>query len=265
MRILVTGATGNIGRMVIDALDGVDAQVRALTVDPARAALPAHVEVVVGRLSDPASCSRAFADVDRMYLAPLPDTVDEVTRTAAAAGVRRIVDLSGEPESWWSGVAEAVEASGVEWTHLWPAEFMENFTQWADQIRLTGEIRDAYPDSAGVPIAMADVAGVAAAALISDDLVGTALSLTGPEVVTRLSAARALGAALGREIPFHRLTRVEAVEQLTPSMGDAAEWYLDILAAGLDEPPEPASTVVDLTGSTITFAEWARAHVDEFR
>ncbi|WP_157434102.1 MULTISPECIES: hypothetical protein [Actinoalloteichus] len=46
----------------------------------------------------------------------------------------------------------------VEWTHLWPADFMENFTMWVDQIRLTGEIRDAYPSAASSPIAMADVA-----------------------------------------------------------------------------------------------------------
>ncbi len=74
MRILVTGATGNIGRMVVDHLTAAGGcTVRALTVDPLRAALP----------------------------------VDEVVALAKAAGVGHVVDLSGEPEGWWGSVALA--------------------------------------------------------------------------------------------------------------------------------------------------------------
>ena len=56
--------------------------------------------------------------VEKMYLAPLEDTVREVTTLAAKAGVRHIVDVSGPKDSWWAPVATAVEESGVPWTHL---------------------------------------------------------------------------------------------------------------------------------------------------
>ncbi|WP_075740090.1 MULTISPECIES: hypothetical protein [Actinoalloteichus] len=94
---------------------------------------------------------------------------------------------------------------------------------------------------------------------------GSALSLTGPETLTRADAAARLATALGRDIPYRTVTRAEAVEQLTPSMGDSAEWYLDILADGVDAPQEAASTVIDVVGSATTFMQWARAHADEFR
>jgi hypothetical protein len=61
-----------------------------------------------------------------MYLAPAPETVRVVLGLARDAGVRHVVDPSGEPESWWGEVTRAVEASGIAWTHLWPGDFMEN-------------------------------------------------------------------------------------------------------------------------------------------
>ena len=77
-----------------------------------------------------------------MYLASIHHGVDEVVEFARAAGVRHIVDLSGEPDSWWGAIATAVEGSGIAWTHLWPGDFMENTGMWAQQIRATGAVRD---------------------------------------------------------------------------------------------------------------------------
>lgn len=265
MRVLVTGATGNVGRLVVDELAGGDVQVRALTTNPARAALPPGVEVAVGYVGKPATCADAFVGVDRMYLAPVPETAADAVRMARTAGIRRIVDLSGEPESWWSSVAEAVEAGGPEWTHLWPGEFMENLTMWADQIRRTGQVRGAYPHAANAPIAMVDVARVAAAALLRDDLVGASLTMTGPETLTRAQLLDHLAAALDRDILFVEVSHDQAVEDLTPDMGEYAAWYVEGLASLAEEPQEATTTVADVVGSATTFAEWARANVDEFR
>jgi uncharacterized protein YbjT (DUF2867 family) len=144
--ILVTGATGNIGRKVVGHLVERGARdVRALTTDPARARLPPGVEVARGYLRRVETLPAALEGVDTMYLAPTPDTVTEVVELARAAGVRRIVDLSGEPESWWGDVTRAVEAGGVAWTHLWPGDFMENTEMWAPQIRdAAHRTRDAH-------------------------------------------------------------------------------------------------------------------------
>ncbi|NEW49811.1 NAD(P)H-binding protein [Nocardia cyriacigeorgica] len=268
MTILVTGATGNIGRKVVDHLLARGATgVRALTNDPVKADLPAEVDVAEGYVRRLETLPAALDGVDRMYLAPAPDTVGEVLELARAAGVRHVVDLSGEPESWWGTVTGAVEASGLEWTHLWPGDFMENTQTWAQQIRDTGAVREPFPDIASAPIAMDDIAAVAAVALLDTDAhAGKAHWLAGPEILTRRELVRQLGTALGRDIEFLRVSRDEAVAALTPSMGENAEWYVDnVLGGGEENPTAPTESVEQLTGrSAITFAQWARANTAAF-
>ena len=90
MTVLVTGATGTIGRRVVDHLLAAGATgVRTLTADPRRAALPAGVEVVVGHLRRPDTVAPALVGVDRTHLAPVPETAAEVLDLAMAAGGRR--------------------------------------------------------------------------------------------------------------------------------------------------------------------------------
>lgn len=266
MTILVTGATGNIGRKVVDELlaRGVP-DIRALTVNPDRAALPEGVTVVRGYVGKPDTLRGAFDGVERMYLAPAPDTVAEVVGSAREAGVRHIVDLSGEPDSWWGTVSNAVEASGLAWTHLWPGDFMENTEIWARQIRETGAVREPDPEAGSTPIAMDDIAAVAAVALTGDDHIGHAFSLTGPEKLTRAQLLAQLASALGREIEFVRSTREETIRVLTPTMGDTATWYVDNVLSGLDGITLPPNRVAaEILGRpAITFAEWAARYAAE--
>jgi uncharacterized protein YbjT (DUF2867 family) len=267
MRILVTGATGNVGRLVVDHLLAAGAtQVRALTADPAKAALPAGVEVVEGYLGRLETMPAALEGVDRMYLAPLPPTVREVVALARQAGVHQIVDLAGAKSSLWHAVEEAVEESGIAWTHLEAGEFMTNSQIWAGQIRATGAVRDAYPAAANAPIALDDIAAVAAAVLLEDGHVGKAYELTGPQTVTRAERVRLIGEALGRDIPFVELTHEQAVEQLSAVIGEPAAWYLDRIAELAEHPQRAVSTVQEITGRPgTTFAEWATRHADTFR
>ncbi|MHA6620508.1 NAD(P)H-binding protein [Pseudonocardia sp. DLS-67] len=267
MTILVTGATGNIGRKVVDHLLARGAgAVRALTTNPAKAALPDGVEVAVGYLRRPATLPAAFDGVEVMYLAPTPETVEEVLRSARSAGVKRIVDLSGEHESWWGGVATAVEVSGLAWTHLSPGDFMENTLSWAPQIIAGDAVREPYPEGRSTPIAMDDIARVAATVLTSDGYAGRSLSLTGPEVLTRVDLADRIGAARGRPVRFETVTREVAVAELEPTMGDTAAWYVDtILKGAVDWPAEVQPTVQRVCGApATTFAQWARANAAAF-
>jgi uncharacterized protein YbjT (DUF2867 family) len=278
MRILVTGATGNVGRLVVDQLLGSGATIRALTNSPTKAALPAGVEVAEGYLGDLATLQDAFTGVDRMYLAPLPRTAPAVVALAVRAGVRRIVALSsseadseatGDPSGWqYYAVERAVESAiGIEWTHLRPGEFMTNMLDWAGSIRATGLVRAAYADAAYAPIDPHDIAAVAAVALREGGHQGQKYELTGPETLSKRDRVRIIGEVVGREIRFEELTHAEArADMLSRGYGDSAEWLLDGDAVAVDHPQPALPTVANLTGRPArTFAEWVAENAAAFR
>jgi uncharacterized protein YbjT (DUF2867 family) len=277
MTILVTGATGNVGRLVVDQLLAAGAKVRALTNNPNKAALPAQVEVAEGYLGRPETLLPALEGVERMYLAPLPKTARQAVQLAKAAGVRRIVDLSssnaddeaaGDPSGWhYYAVEQAVEDSGVAWTHLRPGEFMTNTLAWAEQIRFAGEVRAAYGDVAYAPIDLGDIAAVAARVLLEDGHIGKKYSMTGPEALSKFERVRIIGQAIGREIRFVELTHAQAREEMIrQGWGAAADWLLDGDAQSVGHPQTPLPTVEAITGRpATTFAEWVARHAADFR
>lgn len=265
-KILVTGATGNIGRMVVDELLALGVpDVRALTVDPVKAALPDGVEVARGFLGRPESLPAAYEGVDVLYLAPHLPTVTEACRLAVEAGIRRIVDLAGPKGGPWQAMEDAVEACGIAFTHLEPGEFMANATLWARQIRCGDEVRDTCADAINAPIAMEDVAAVAAVVLLADDHEGRSLELTGPEALSRREKVSLIGQALGRELRYVELPRDEAIAEFALDMGEHAGWYVDGQQMLVDHPQAAVPTVAELTGRpATTFVDWVRAHADLF-
>lgn len=267
MTVLVTGATGNIGRMVVTELHRLGASdVRALTVDPGRAALPAGVEVFRGFLGRPSSMLAALDGVDVMYLAPHMPTAAEVCRLAARAGVGRIVDLAGPRGGIWQPIEDAVEASGLPWTHLEPGEFMANATLWAPQIRAGNVIEDAYPDATNAPIAQEDVAAAAAHVILTAGHERTAYPLTGPAALTRREMVSQLGEALGRPLTYRELTRAEAQPLFEQIQGAAATWYLDGLDTLTSHPRTELHPATEITGRpATTYLEWARTHTHLFQ
>jgi uncharacterized protein YbjT (DUF2867 family) len=267
MTVLVTGATGNIGRMVVTELHRLGADdVRALTVDPGRAALPAGISVFRGFLGRPRSVAPALEGVDVMYLAPHMPTVTEVCRLAARAGVRRIVDLAGPRGGIWQPIEDAVEASGIPWTHLEPGEFMTNAALWAAQIRAGDIIRDAYPDAVNAPIAPQDVAAVAAHVMMNPGHEGKAYPLTGPTALSRRQMIGLLGEALGRPLTYVELPHDQALPVFAEVQGAAASWYLDGLAHQAAHPGTTLHPSSEITGRpATTYLSWARTHTDLFQ
>ena len=267
MKILVTGATGGVGRLVVDELLALGAtDVRALTVNPAKAGLPGEVEAVKGFLGRPATLPAALAGVDRMYLAPLVETNAEVCRLAAAAGVRRIVDMAGPKGAHWQAIEDGVEACGVPFVHLEPGEFHHNAEVWAPQIQAGDVVRDGYGSAANAPIALEDIAAVAARCLLEDGHEGKSYELTGPESLTRRERVEQIGQALGRELTYVDLPHDEFVAELEKVMGEYAGWYVDGLKLLAEHPQAAVQTVASLTGRPgVAFAEWARDRVDAFQ
>ncbi|WP_405062035.1 NAD(P)H-binding protein [Kribbella sp. NBC_01505] len=269
MTILVTGATASVGRLLVDELVAAGAPVRALTNKPARAALPAGVEVAQGYLGRPESLPAALQGIDMVYLAPLPAYVDDFVRCAREAGVRRVVVLSGEPadyeaqgdpESWhYYRLERAIEEAGFEWTFLRPGQFMNNTLDWAPSIKAEGVVRAPYADAVQTPIDLVDIAAVARVVLLDESFTGQKLVMSGPEALTQPQEVEHIAAAIGRPVKFEELAPQEYLDQLAPVIGlETAQWLLDGFRMMAEHPMTPEATVAELTGRPATpYRDWA--------
>ncbi|RCV48889.1 NmrA family NAD(P)-binding protein [Marinitenerispora sediminis] len=269
MTILVTGATGNVGRSVVDQLVEAGRRVRALTRRPKEAELPDVVEVVQGNLAHIDTLPAVFDGVESVFLFPTPvlNTAPAVVDVAKRAGVRRIVLLSSSRP--FESVERAIEESGLEWTHVRPGEFAVNkLDYWAKSIREEGVARMAYPEARGVPVHEADIAAVAVAALLDDRHAGRVYDVTGPEALTQREQVRAISEGIGKPVEFQAVSPDEARDYMTAQgwPREIADYYLAYLAEWEAQPPKALRTVEEVTGRPArTLAEWAADHADSFR
>ncbi|MEV0223393.1 NAD(P)H-binding protein [Streptomyces sp. NPDC050704] len=271
-KILVTGATGTVGRQVVAELLARGHAVRALTRDAAKADLPDGVEVVQGDLTEPDSLIPALEGVTGLhlitfggaYFAPL-ETGPRILELARAAGVRRVTVLHGGGPSL---LEDAVRAdAGVDWTVLMPVEFMGNALEWADGIVASGEVREPFVSRLSAMVHEGDIGAVAAVALTEKGHAGQEYVITGPEQLTVGDKVSAIAAARGREIALVELTEEQAVEQWRAA--GHPEDVIGFLLEAYGNTPEVGRTVLDtvdkVTGKPArTFTQWATEHADAF-
>jgi len=278
--IVVTGATGNVGRPLTRALAERGQQVTA--VSRHAAVVPEGVRHVVADLAEPAGLESALAGAKALFLLLSGDlhaagaSPADVIGQAAAAGVRRIVLLSslgvatrpfGTTRIALRALEDVLRESGVDWAVLRPGGFASNALWWAESVRSQQVVAAPFGDT-GVPIIdPADIAEVAAACLLDGQHTGGVYELTGPEVITPREQAEAISVALGSPVRFHELTREEAKAGMIRSMpAELADDTLDILSS-----PSPAELRVSpdvqrvLGRAPRTFAEWAARNVAAFR
>ncbi|KQR09025.1 NmrA/HSCARG family protein [Xanthomonas sp. Leaf148] len=221
MSILVTGATGTIGSLVVQGLADAGAQVHALVRQTGKRAFPAGVTEVVADLTDVASMRAALSSARTLFLLNAV-TPDEVTQALIAlnlaqeAGIERIVYLSVIHADKFTNVPHftgkhtverMIESLEIPDTILRPAYFMQNEAM----IQKTIEGYGVYPMPIGATgVAMIDardIADIAVVELLRRDRAPAALErvtleLVGPHAVTGASVAKTWSSALGREIAY---------------------------------------------------------------
>jgi uncharacterized protein YbjT (DUF2867 family) len=203
--VLVTGATGRVGRTVVAELLGAGVPVRALTRRPAAAELPATVEVVAGDLTVPESLDAALQGVSAVFLlwtAP-PGTAPAVVERLASR-TRRVVFLSSPHKTphpffqqpnpmarFHAEVERLIAVAGLASTIIRPGMFASNTRFWWSSMIQDGDVvRWPYGAAETAPIDERDIAAVAARALYEDGHTGGDYVLTGPESLSQAKQVR---------------------------------------------------------------------------
>jgi uncharacterized protein YbjT (DUF2867 family) len=283
--VLVTGATGRVGRLVVDELLRAGASVRALTRRPESAALPAGVEVVAGDFARPASLDPALEGAGTVFLVwtAAPATAPAVVARLAAhpsPEPRRVVYLSAPfrtPHPFFqqpnpmrdlhAEIERLLAATGLEATILRPGMFTSNAVHWwAPQIRTGNVVRWPYAAAETAPIDERDLAAVAARVLLDARHGRGDYVLTGPESLSQAAQVHTIGDAIGRALRFEELSPDEFRHETERTWPDGvATMLLAAWRATLGQPGFVTSAVHDILGSPPrTFYQWAADHAAMF-
>jgi uncharacterized protein YbjT (DUF2867 family) len=279
--ILVTGATGTIGRALLTRLIASDQPIRALTRNVARVRADPHVQPVQGDLADPESLDRAMKGVSAAFLLSPggPASIDAdraLVDAARRAGVSKLVKLSSigagarftAEADWHTPGEQAVRATDMAWTLLRPSAYAANALRWAPAIgarqpvpNLTGTATQGIVDER-------DIAEIAAQALTTADHDDQTYTLTGPELLSAADQAARLGEALGRAVTTVDVPLDVAREQMLDSGMDNG--FVDAALRGLQIIADGHNAILTddvqrvLGRPPTSFAVWAQDHRASF-
>jgi len=280
--ILVTGATGNTGRPLVEALVRAGAPVRAMVRDQAsQSKLPDGVQVAVADFEEPASLAAALDGVRQAYLVTPSSEQAEAQQKrfadlAAAAGVRHLVVLSQLAAAedspvrflrYHAVVERHVRDLGIGYTFLRPNLFFQGLLALAKPIAAEGRFFAPIGDAPVSAVDVRDIADVAAATLTQAGHEGATYTLTGPAAVTHAEMATALSAALGREITFTDVPPEAFAESLH---GVLPPWQVEGLLEDYahyrrGEAAMVSTAVAEVTGHpAMDFAQFARDYAPAF-
>lgn len=285
--ILVTGATGTVGLLLVQRLAAAGASVRAMVRNPksASASLPAGVEIVRGDMDDPASVAAALrgAELAALITPADPALVDREQRFIAAArsaGLRLLVKLSvinahpagSNPFARWHARAElALVDSDIPFTIIQPNFYMQNLLAHARTVCDQGVIYGCTGRGAASHVDAADIAEVMASVLLAPpaDNAGKVHIVTGPEALTLEQIAEHLAAALDRPVRAVDVPDEQYRSMLTAT--GAPAWLADAVVdlqrmARRGEASMVTDTVRRVGGKApTTLDQWAKANASSFR
>lgn len=275
--VLVTGATGHVGRLVVAGLLHRGARVRAVARSPRAAGLPSEVEVVEGDMFRPDTIAAAAAGADAAFLLWPGYSADGAAEVVAglASHASHVVHLSaarlqrgedGPMPGVWAEVEALIEKAPVTWTFVRGGGFATNTLGWTDQIRHGDVVRMPYPEAARSLVHEHDIADMVVQVLLDRTHAGRAYVATGPEVLTQHDQVRIIGEVLERPLRVERQSPDQAHTELAASAGEAFAEQALAYWAGLVRDPERVSTDVrDVTGrGARSYAQWVGDHASDF-
>jgi uncharacterized protein YbjT (DUF2867 family) len=285
-KIIVTGATGNIGTPLVKALVEMKANFRAVThsEEKAQALRGRGVDAAPADMSSGQGLDKAFEGGRVLFLlTPPPQMMGEAAHglvsTAKKAGIKHIVKLSGmgadqgsiSLAKWHRAVEVAIEQSGLAWTHLRPNSFMQNYLAFhAGAIKGQGMFYAPQGDGAVSFVDTRDVAAVSAAVLTNPSAhAGKAYTITGPEALTNQRVAAILSEATGKAVTYVDVPEDTARDSmLKMGMPDwLAAALLELFA--INKAGYTAAVTGDIQAITgrapRTFADFARDNAEAFR
>ncbi|MFI7466833.1 SDR family oxidoreductase [Nonomuraea sp. NPDC049646] len=275
--IVVTGATGNVGRTLVRILAEQGHEVTAVSRRITNADVPPGVRTIAADLSQsPADLPSAPDAVFLLIGGDLMMAGDPARVVAQFADSGRIVLLSSQgvatrPDSLSHGKAfaafeQAVMDSGTDWTILRPGGFASNAYAWVSSVQATRTIAAPFAE-VGLPVIDPDdIAAVAATTLTQPGHTKAIYELTGPTPTTPRERAAAIGDAIGEPITFIDQTREEARTQMLTFMpAPVADTTLDILGTPTLREQTVSPDVQNILGRTpATFATWAKRNATAF-
>lgn len=278
--ILVTGATGTVGREVVAQLSAAGHNVRVLTRNPSKAQFDARVQVVAGDFDKPETLTTALENVERVFsLSTGPQLATQEANLAQAAkkaGAQHIVKLSVLHASqarsglagWHQTAERAIQDTGIAWTFLQPGGFMSNALFWRDSIHAQGKVFSNYGDGRLAYIHPRDIAAVAVCALTQPGHEGKSYPLTGPQALTIGEQVQILSAAIGKPIEYVPVTddaaRAGMLRAGIPvAVVDALMPFGNFVRSG--NGAEVLPTVEQVTHrKALTFHDWVSEHTAAF-
>jgi len=284
-KILITGATGNIGTTLTELLSAQKVPFRAMvrsSKDVSKLAALEGAELVVGDFNDEETVANALKGMERAFLLTNSSAQAESQQStfvdlASRAGTKHIVKLSqwaAEANSpvrflrYHAAVEQRIKGSGLAYTFLRPNLFMQGLLGFRESIAKQGKFFAAIGENRISAVDVRDIAAVAAAALTEDGHEGKTYNLTGPEALTHQEMADKLSVALGRQIEF-----VDVPPEVMRGALAAAgipDWQADGVIEDYahysrGEAAAVATGVQDATGKPPrSFAEFARDYARAF-
>ena len=277
-KILVTGATGNVGKYLIHQLLLDGHTVRAFCRNPELVDFPKNVEIISGDILKKDDVEKALNNIDKAFLLMSNDHGSIFSSALAVNKIKHVVLLSSySVEIDWLSKNNFIAKHHIEgeslliknnipYTFLRPSGFMTTAFQWMDSIKLQNKAFLPYPDLAHAIIHPEDIALCASIALGNDIHIGKSYLLTGPELITPRDQISILSKEIGKNIEVVQLSKDETIKSMSKNLPSI---IVDSILELLESKPKiinVSENVKKLTNTKgIPFSTWAKENSHFFK